>query len=87
MVVGNHLETAAFGRLEEKFQLSRTLSTFLESIILPIQKDYISEAEFRKNAEAGDILLFRGLKNSSIMQRVVTRDEFGISYLIKTILE
>ena len=52
--------------------------------MLLIKKDYESEAQFRKIAEAGDILLFRGLKNSSIMQRVVTRDEFGTLHIIKT---
>lgn len=42
-----------------------------------MQKDYESEAEFRRNAEAGDLLLFRGLKNTSVVQRAITMDEYG----------
>ena len=41
------------------------------------QKDYESEAEFRKTTQPGDILLFRGKKDTSVMQRAVTMDEFG----------
>ena len=41
------------------------------------QKDYESESQFRKSAETGDVLLFRGTKGSSMMQRAITRDQFG----------
>jgi hypothetical protein len=49
----------------------------LESILSFIQKDYISEIEFRRTAQTGDILLFRGKKTSAVLQRKLTMEEYG----------
>lgn len=69
----------ALGRLAEELHLPGALPALLASTPPSTQKDYESEVEFREAAETGDIVLFRGKKNTSMMQRALTMDEFGRS--------
>lgn len=63
--------------LRQELQLPGALPSLLAGTTRHIKKDYEGESEFRKAAETGDIILFRGKKGTSVMQRAITGDEFG----------
>lgn len=60
--------------LREEIQLPGTLPSLLAGTAWHMKKDYEGESEFRRAAETGDVVLFRGKKGTSLMQRAITGD-------------